>query len=64
MNRSRANFDQLIPEMREWNNGRGIDIESRIGCGGHFRHVIGYSVIFWSRFVEFGQYVRELSSKR
>ena len=52
-----TDFNELIPEMREWNNGAGIDVESWIGCEGSFRLAIGYSTIFWPRFVEFEQYV-------
>jgi hypothetical protein len=49
-------FNELIPEMREWNNGAGIDVESWIGCEGNFRLAIGYSSIFWPQFVEFERY--------
>ena len=52
-----ADFEHLIPEMREWNGGKGIDIKAWIGCEGDFRHAIGYSVIFWPRFTVFEQYV-------
>ncbi len=50
-------FNELIPEMRDWNNGRGIDVESWVGCTGNFRLAVGYSTIFWPRFVEFERYV-------
>jgi hypothetical protein len=52
-----TDFNELIPEMREWNNGDGIDVEAWIGCSGNFRLAVGYSVIFWPRFVEFEGYV-------
>ena len=52
-----TDFDDLIPEMREWNNGTGIDIRSWIGCMGNFRLAIGYSTVFWPQFVEFEHFV-------
>ena len=51
-----TNFDELIPEMREWNNGDGIDVAAWIGCTGNFQLAVGNSVIFWTRFVEFEGY--------
>lgn len=42
----------LIPETREWNEGRGIDLESWIGCVGSFEHAIAYGEIFWPDFAE------------
>ena len=55
-----TDFDQLIPELKQWNNGKGIDIEAWIGCVGDFQKAIGYSVIFWPRFAEVeGCIVRE-----
>jgi len=50
-------YPSLIPEMRDWNNGKGIDIGNWIGCSGNFNLAIGYSAIFWPRFVEFEGYV-------
>ena len=41
----------MLPELAEWNNGKGIDLKSWIGCSGNFRLAIGYSAIFWPRFV-------------
>jgi len=25
-------YSELIPELKDWNNGEGIDVESWIGC--------------------------------
>jgi|SRR6266851_6502430 len=50
-------FNELIPELHDWNNGEGIDIESWIGCEGNFRLAVGYSIIFWPQFVQFEGYV-------
>lgn len=47
-----TDFETLIPELKDWNNGRGIDVESWIGCVGDFQKAIGYSTIFWPRFFE------------
>lgn len=47
-----TDFDALIPELPTWNSGRGIDIESWVGCTGTFQLAIGYSTLFWPRFVE------------
>jgi hypothetical protein len=40
----------LIPELAEWNNGKGIDIDSWISCIGRFDQAIGYGKVFWPDF--------------
>jgi len=45
-------WDALIPELKDWNNGKGIDPESWVGCEGNFRLAIAYSLIFWPEFNE------------
>jgi len=50
-------FDALIPELGQWNDGEGIDAEGWIGCVGTYPLAIGYSLIFWPRFVRFENYV-------
>ena len=50
-------FNELIPEMREWNNGKGIDIRTWVECEGNFKLAIGYSTLFWPRFIEFEGFV-------
>ena len=53
-------FNHLIPELKDWNDGKGIDIQGWIGFIGNFQEAIGYSVIFWPTFVEIeGCTVRE-----
>ena len=47
----------MIPELSAWNGGDGIDLESWIGCIGNFKLAVGYSAIFWPRFVLFEDYV-------
>jgi hypothetical protein len=43
-------FTQLIPELKAWNNGKGIDAESWIRCVGRFDHAVGYAELFWPQF--------------
>ena len=43
----------LVPETREWNEGRGIDLEAWIGCIGSFQHAIAYGELFWPDFAEY-----------
>jgi hypothetical protein len=47
----------LIPGLDGWNNGRGVDLEDWIQCEGSYPDAIGYSSIFWPRFVEQCGYV-------
>ena len=49
---SDADWDALIPELKAWNNGRGIDPEAWVGCEGNFRLAAAYSLIFWPKFTE------------
>ena len=55
-------MSQIIPpsmagDLLAWNNGQGIDLQSWIGCSGSFALAVGYSTIFWPRFVEFEGYI-------
>jgi hypothetical protein len=54
---SRSDFSDLIPELSQWNNGRGIDPEIWIGSMGNYELAAGYSLIFWPKFVLFEGYV-------
>ena len=47
----------MISELSAWNNGKGIDLESWIGCSGDFKLAVGYSTIFWPKFVLFEDYI-------
>jgi len=40
----------MVEELSAWNNGKGIDLESWIGCEGNFKLAVGYSTIFWPTF--------------
>jgi hypothetical protein len=42
----------LIPELKSWNGGKGVDIETWISCEGDHKHLIGYAQILWPDFVE------------
>ena len=42
----------LIPELKSWNSGKGVDIETWISCEGDHKHLIGYAQILWPDFVE------------
>lgn len=54
---SDPDFSTLIAELPRWNNGAGISPEAWIGCLGNYELAIGYSLVFWPRFVEFEGYV-------
>ncbi len=46
------NWNSLIPDLKGWNNGSGVDPETWVGCEGNFRLAAAYSLIFWPKFVE------------
>ncbi len=46
------NFNQLIPEMNDWNNGKGIDIDSWIQCMANHKILVGCARILWPDFIE------------
>lgn len=45
-------YSKLIPELSQWNDGRGIDIGSWISTIGNYEHAIAYGHLFWPEFVE------------
>ena len=47
----------MLPGLAEWNNGNGIDLQSWVGCCGTFWLAIGYSTVFWPRFMLFEDYI-------
>jgi hypothetical protein len=49
--------DSMKAELSTWNSGKGIDLESWIGCEGNFALAVGYATIFWPEFVEFDGYI-------
>lgn len=48
----KVDFRALIPEMKDWNNGKGIDIEGWIQCRANHKILVGCSRILWPSFVE------------
>jgi len=47
-----VDFNTLIPEMKDWNNGKGIDIDSWVACMANHKILVGCSRILWPSFVE------------
>lgn len=45
-------FNKLIPEMKDWNNGKGIDVDSWIQCMANHKILVGCARILWPDFVE------------
>ncbi|QDQ88361.1 hypothetical protein FMZ60_12700 [Alcaligenaceae bacterium SJ-26] len=44
-------------ELDRWNGGKGIDLESWIGCEGNFSLAIGYAAAFWPEFEDISGYI-------
>jgi hypothetical protein len=49
--------ESMKDELGAWNNGKGIDLESWIGCEGNFQLAVGYTTLFNPNFVEFEDYI-------
>jgi hypothetical protein len=47
-----TDYSKLIPELLEWNNGAGIDVDSWLGIEGDFQLAIAFSRLFWPAFAE------------
>ena len=45
-------YSALIPELPEWNNGKGIDVDGWLSGVGNFQLAIAFSRLFSPRFVE------------
>jgi hypothetical protein len=47
-------WEALIPELKAWreHNKTEIDAEGWIECVGNYQLTVGYSALFWPRFVE------------
>lgn len=52
-----TDFNALIPDLPAWNNGAGISPDAWIECVGSYPLAIGYSLVFWPRFIRFEAYV-------
>ncbi|MCL2022448.1 MAG: hypothetical protein FWG81_10390 [Betaproteobacteria bacterium] len=44
-------------ELGEWNGGKGIDLESWVGCEGRFSLAVGYTTVFWPDLEEIEGYI-------
>jgi hypothetical protein len=49
--------DQLIAELPRWNDGDGVEARDWIGMTGRYDLAVGYSLVFWPRFLQFEGYV-------
>jgi hypothetical protein len=47
-----VDYNELIPALKDWDQGNGIDVKSWIGSVGDFQRAIGYSALFWPAFEE------------
>lgn len=52
-----TDFNALIPELAAWNDGRGVSARDWIGMSGTYELAVGYSLVFWPRFIAFEGYV-------
>ena len=43
--------ETLIEELDQWNNGKGVSAQDWISMMGKYDFAIGYSLIFWPRFI-------------
>ena len=43
-------YDTLIPEMREWNSGEGVDAHAWISAMGNYELTIAFTTLFWPEF--------------
>lgn len=41
----------LIPELKLWNEGKGIDLNAFADAVGRYDHAIAYATLFWPDFV-------------
>ncbi|MCR6498975.1 hypothetical protein MUO32_08030 [Shinella sp. CPCC 101442] len=49
--------ESMKSDLMEWNNGGGISLADWTANTGNFSLAVGYSELFWPRFVEFEKYV-------
>ena len=50
-------IEELIPDMSNWNDGKGVHPRMWLQCMGNYELAIGYSQIFWPQFERFESYV-------
>jgi len=49
-NERTVDFSTLILELRLWNEGNGIDVDSWLTCVGNHEHAVAYGSLFWPKF--------------
>ena len=54
----------MLAELSAWNDGKGIDLESWVSSSGNFRLAVGYSTVFWPRFMLFEKRLVERAGNR
>ncbi|MGY8768543.1 MAG: hypothetical protein ACKVH8_08970 [Pirellulales bacterium] len=47
-----SDTDNVIPELQDWNDGRGIDMDGYLSCMGNYELAIVYAKFYWPNFVE------------
>lgn len=52
-NKLEYDYEELIPELKEWNKCRGIDVNSYITSIRNINHFIGYASILYPQFFTF-----------
>jgi hypothetical protein len=45
-------FDDLIPELTDWNNGQRVNILTWLHAVGDYKQAIAYGELYWPTFVE------------
>ena len=47
----------MTDELRAWNNGAGIPLETWAECEGNYKLAVGYAALLWPRFEAVGKYI-------
>jgi len=47
----------MTQELSLWNDGKGISLKSWVEFTGNFKLLVGYSTIFWPKFVLYEDYI-------
>jgi hypothetical protein len=50
--REGTDFNNVIPELKDWNNGNGIDVDSWVQCVANHKILVGCARTLWPDFVE------------
>lgn len=48
-----VDFNEMIPDLKEWDDGKGVDWYVWLGSIADFKHAIAYSQVFWPSFIEY-----------